>query len=116
MLRRIGGTRRGRDSGHGERTVKYHSSLTEVLTRRLTSAGTVQGGQFFWGGTPLKRNEGVQSSSQDDWYRPQRIRPYEGLTVRPTGRAETKVGPSDPVVGNGTAIAQRTKGTPGITG
>ncbi len=38
------------------------------------------------------------------------------LTARPTGRAETKVGHSDPVVPSGRAIAQRTKGTPGITG
>jgi hypothetical protein len=38
------------------------------------------------------------------------------LTVRPTGRTETKVGHSDPVVPRGRAIAQRIKGTPGITG
>jgi hypothetical protein len=38
------------------------------------------------------------------------------LTVRHTRRADTKVGPSDPVVECGIAIAQRTKGTPGITG
>ncbi len=38
------------------------------------------------------------------------------LTARPTGRAETKVGASDPVVPRGRAIAQRIKGTPGITG
>ena len=39
-----------------------------------------------------------------------------GLTARPTGRAGTKVGHSDPVVLYGRAIAQRIKGTPGITG
>jgi hypothetical protein len=38
------------------------------------------------------------------------------LTARLTGRAETKVGHSDPVVPRGRAIAQRIKGTPGITG
>ena len=38
------------------------------------------------------------------------------LTARPTSRAETKVGHSDPVVPRGRAIAQRIKGTPGITG
>src|SRR3954462_4919085 len=38
------------------------------------------------------------------------------LTVRDTSRAGTKVGPSDPVVECGIAIAQRTKGTLGITG
>ncbi len=38
------------------------------------------------------------------------------LTARLTSRAETKVGHSDPVVPHGRAIAQRIKGTPGITG
>ena len=38
------------------------------------------------------------------------------LTARPTSRAGTKVGLSDPVVLYGRAIAQRIKGTPGITG
>ena len=38
------------------------------------------------------------------------------LTVRQTRRTGTKVGLSDPVVLNGRAIAQRIKGTPGITG
>ncbi len=36
--------------------------------------------------------------------------------MRLTGRAGTKVGLSDPVVLSGRAIAQRIKGTPGITG
>jgi hypothetical protein len=38
------------------------------------------------------------------------------LTVRHTGRPGTKVEHSDPVVPHGRAIAQRIKGTPGITG
>ena len=38
------------------------------------------------------------------------------LTARWTYRAGTKVGHSDPVVLYGRAIAQRIKGTPGITG
>ena len=38
------------------------------------------------------------------------------LTARPTGRAGAKAGVSDPVVPNGRAIAQRIKGTLGITG
>ena len=38
------------------------------------------------------------------------------LTARPISRAETKVGLSDPAVPNGRAVAQRIKGTPGITG
>ena len=39
-----------------------------------------------------------------------------GLTARPTSRADTKVGHSDPVALYGRAIAQRIKGTLGITG
>ena len=38
------------------------------------------------------------------------------LTVRPTSRADTKVGLSDPAVECGIAVAQRIKGTLGITG
>ena len=36
--------------------------------------------------------------------------------MRLTSRAGTKVGLSDPAVPNGRAVAQRIKGTPGITG
>ena len=41
---------------------------------------------------------------------------YICLNVRLTSRAWTKVGHSDPIVPYGRAIAQRIKGTPGITG
>jgi len=46
----------------------------------------------------------------------QSIKAKASLTARHTRRAETKVGLSDPVVLCGRAIAQRIKGTPGITG
>ncbi len=36
--------------------------------------------------------------------------------MRETSRTGTKVGLSDPAVPNGRAVAQRIKGTPGITG
>ncbi len=38
------------------------------------------------------------------------------LTVRLTSRAGTKVGTSDPATACGSVVAQRIKGTPGITG
>src|SRR5678809_1241745 len=44
------------------------------------------------------------------------VRAEAGLTARPTSRAGAKAGHSDPVVPSGRAIAQRIKGTPGITG
>ena len=48
--------------------------------------------------------------------RAMRVRAEECLTVRQTSRTGAKAGPSDPVVLYGRAIAQRIKGTPGITG
>ena len=39
-----------------------------------------------------------------------------GFTVRPTSRAVAKAGPNDPAVKCGISVAQRTKGTLGITG
>jgi hypothetical protein len=44
------------------------------------------------------------------------VKAEASLTARLTGRAGAKAGLSDPVVLNGRAIAQRIKGTPGITG
>ena len=38
------------------------------------------------------------------------------LTVRPMGRTDAKAGLSDPAVPHGRAVAQRIKGTLGITG
>ena len=38
------------------------------------------------------------------------------MTARHTGRADAKAGLSDPAVVYGNAVAQRIKGTPGITG
>ena len=48
--------------------------------------------------------------------RPQSVKAKGRLTVRPTGRPGGKPELSDPVVPYGRAIAQRIKGTPGITG
>ncbi len=44
------------------------------------------------------------------------VRVQAGFTVRQTGRAVTKVGSSDPAIPCGRVVAQRIKGTPGITG
>ena len=38
------------------------------------------------------------------------------MTARPTRRAETKVGLSDPTILSGRVVAYRIKATPGITG
>ena len=41
---------------------------------------------------------------------------HGSLTVRETSQAGTKVGTSDPASPGGRGVAQRIKGTPGITG
>ena len=48
--------------------------------------------------------------------RAQSVKAETRLTARQTRRAGAKAGLSDPVVLYGRAIAQRIKGTPGITG
>ena len=47
---------------------------------------------------------------------PKSVKVEGSLTARPTSRAGTKVGLSDPAVPSGRAVAQRIKATPGITG
>ena len=47
---------------------------------------------------------------------PSSVKAQGGLTARHTSRAGTKVGLSDPAIPNGRVVAQRIKGTPGITG
>ena len=47
---------------------------------------------------------------------PQSVKAEESLTATPTSGAGTKVGHSDPAIACGSVVAQRIKGTPGITG
>jgi hypothetical protein len=47
---------------------------------------------------------------------PLSVRAQGSLTVRHTGRAGAKAGPSDPLVACGRARVHRIKATPGITG
>ncbi len=61
-------------------------------------------------------SEDFKGSLSTDGNRAQSTIAKGSLTVRPTSRAGRKLGYSDPVVPHGRAIAQRIKGTPGITG
>ena len=95
--------------------VKYHSSMFVLLTceqaweQRLVGSLT---------GAVASQNvtEAREGSLRLIGNQPSSAMAKESLTARPTGRADTKVGHSDPVVLYGRAIAQRIKGTPGITG
>ena len=51
-----------------EPMVKYHPHSIKVLTLTFESRQrTVSDGQFDWGGSLLKSNEGVQRFPQDGW-------------------------------------------------
>ena len=73
-------------------------------------------GQFDWGGRLLKGNGGAKGSLRMVGNHSKSVKAEGSLTARPTSRAGTKVGLSDPVVPHGRAIAQRIKATLGITG
>ena len=101
-----------------EPSVKYHPGDVGDLTWSSESwIGTVSGGQFDWGGRLLKRSGGAQRFPQRGRQsRVESVNAEGSLTARPTSRAGAKVGVSDPAVPCGRAVAQRIKGTPGITG
>ena len=93
--------------------MKYHPSVVWGLTSR-------EGHRLVGSLTGVVASKRVTEASQGplrtNGNRPQSAVAEAGLTGRQTSRAGTKVGLSDPVVLSGNAIAQRIKGTPGITG
>jgi hypothetical protein len=100
-----------------ESSLKYHSDRIGLLTSdhdlvqgqclvgSLTGAVASQNvTEAPKGSLSLVGNQVLSASAQGS------------LTVRLTGRAGTKVGTSDPAPASGSGVAQRIKGTPGITG
>ena len=100
-----------------EPTLKYHPGLFEVLTlvrypdREPCMVGSLTGAVSSQRVT--EEHEGTLSAVGN---RAVRVKAKGCLTARQTCRAGAKAGLSDPVVLSGRAIAQRIKGTPGITG
>ncbi len=74
------------------------------------------GRQFDWGGLLPNVTEEYEGTLSTVGNRADSAMAKACLTARLTSRAESKDGHSDPVVPCGRAIAQRIKGTPGITG
>ena len=60
--------------------------------------------------------EALKGSLSADGNRAKSVKAKGSLTARPTSRAGTKVGLSDPAVASGSAVAQRIKANLGITG
>ena len=100
-----------------ESLLKYHSDRIE----HLTLAHDLGWGQCLVGsltGAVASQNvtEAPKGSLSLVGNQVLSVSAQGSLTVRVTARAGTKVGTSDPAVHCGMAVAQRIKGTPGITG
>ena len=100
-----------------EPALGYHPRYANGLTAPGDPrAGQWQGGSLTGAVASQRVTEAPKGSLSTVGNRAQSAKAQGSLTARPTGRAGTKVGLSDPVVPSGRAIAQRIKATPGITG
>ena len=100
-----------------EPTLKYQPDNVEVLTQaRYPGRGQCMVGSLTGAVSSQRVTEEYEGILNTVGHRVQSIKAEGCLTARSTDRAGRKLGLSDPVVLNGRAIAQRIKGTPGITG
>ena len=91
--------------------------MIEILTiRHKLARGQCQAGSLTGAVASKRVTEALEGLLRMIGNHSKSVKAKEGLTARPTGRAGTKVGLSDPVVIRGNAIAQRIKATLGITG
>ncbi len=100
-----------------ESTLKYHSGRIGHLTSiRDPDQGQCLVGSLTGAVASQKVTEALKGSLSLVGNQVASVSAQGSLTVRQTCRAGTKVGTSDPAVACGRAVAQRIKGTPGITG
>ena len=100
-----------------EASLKYHPLTFDVLTK-ITKRGLGQClvGSLTGAVSSQRVTEEHEGLLMTVGHRQVSAMVEASLTARPTSRAGAKAGHSDPVVLNGRAIAQRIKGTLGITG
>ena len=104
-------------SVYGESLLGYHSYSTGILTDiRDPDTGPWQMGSLTGAVASQRVTEAPKDTLSLDGNQAQSAKAKGCLTARPTSRAGTKVGLSDPAVLNGKAVAQRIKATLGITG
>ena len=100
-----------------EPPLKYHPGMLEILTvARHPGPGPCMVGSLTGAVSSQRVTEEHEGTLSAVGNRALSAKAKGCLTARRTGRAGAKAGLSDPVVLNGRAIAQRIKGTPGITG
>ena len=100
-----------------EPTLKYQPGVIAVLTwAPIRGRGPCMVGSLTGAVSSQRVTEELEGTLSAVGYRAECAMAQACLTASLTRRAGAKAGHSDPVVLNGRAIAQRIKGTPGITG
>ena len=100
-----------------EPTLKYHPDMFGALTEiRYPGPGQCVVGSLTGAVSSQRVTEEREGTLSAVGNRAMSVKAQGCLTARQTSRAGAKAGLSDPVVLYGRAIAQRIKGTPGITG
>ena len=100
-----------------EPSLKYQPGNVEVLTQaRDPGRGQCVVGSLTGAVSSQSVTEEHEGALITVGNREVSVKAQARLTARLTSRAGRKLGLSDPAVLNGRAVAQRIKGTPGITG
>ena len=100
-----------------ETPLKYHPSCIGNLTwARDPGRGQRQAGSLTGAVASQRVTEAPNGSLSLVGHQALSVKAQGSLTARPTSRAGAKAGLSDPAVACGSAVDQRIKGTPGITG
>ncbi len=100
-----------------ESTLKYHPNTSRILTLiHYLDWGPCMVGSLTGAVSSQSVTEECEGTLGTVGNRTNSAMAKACLTARLTSRAGAKAGHSDPVVLYGRAIAQRIKGTPGITG
>ena len=97
--------------------MKYRFQLGGILTAsRYPAAGQCQGVSLTGAVSSQTVTEEFEGALSTVGNRAPSAKAEGRLTATPTGGADAKAGLSDPAVARGSAVAQRIKGTLGITG
>ena len=103
--------------GLAEPSVRYHPSFVWTLTSiRNPDQGQCQVGSLTGAVASQKVTEAPKGTLSLVGNQVSSVSAQGCLTVRQTCRAGAKAGTSDPALACGSGVAQRLKGTPGITG
>jgi hypothetical protein len=100
-----------------ESTLKYDPAYAGILTwAHYLGQGQCQVGSLTGAVASQMVTEALEGRLSTVGNRATSVRAEAGLTARPTSQAGAKAGHSDPAIACGSVVAQRIKGTPGITG